>query len=48
MIQHLDLPPVEGYEIYMRWPGERVPKVLESGRQWPRGPMRQDDWILAA
>ena len=46
MIQHLDLPPAAGNEIYMRWPGERVPTMAESGPQWPM--RRQDDWVLAA
>ncbi len=46
MIQRLDLPPVAGNEIYMRWPGERVPTMAESGPQWPM--RRQDDWVLAA
>ena len=45
LLKRLDLPPLDG-EIYMRWPGERVPTMPDySGPQWP---MRQDDWVLAA
>jgi hypothetical protein len=38
--------PDEGYEIYMRCPGERVPSPPQRGR--PRWHKRQDDWVLAA
>ena len=36
----------DGYEIYMRCPGERVPSPpAESGPRWRFG---QDNWVLAA
>jgi hypothetical protein len=44
-LKRLELPAGDGNEIYMRWPGERVPTMPASGPQWP---MRQDDWVLAA
>jgi len=42
----LDTPSSESYEIYMRWPGERVPSPSRYGPRWRR--YRRDDWELAA
>ena len=46
-LELLDSAPANQPEIYMRWPGERVPSPTQTGRRrrWPR---RQDDWELAA
>jgi hypothetical protein len=44
-LELLEPSPGEGYEIYMRCPGERVPSPTEYGPRWYRG---QDDWVLAA
>ncbi len=47
--EYLPSVPVDGYEIYMRWPGERVPPPPPSsgppGPHWPGG---RSDWELAA
>jgi hypothetical protein len=37
--------PVDGYEIYMRRPGERVPPPPRPGRRWD---VRPEEWVLAA
>lgn len=42
--EYLPSVPMDGYEIYLRWPGERVPPP-SSGPDWREG---QSDWELAA
>ena len=46
-LKRLDHPAADGYEIYMRWPGERLPKAPETRRQWGMG-HEDDNWVLAA
>jgi hypothetical protein len=45
-LEHLPSIPVEGYELYPRWPGERMPPPPPEyrGPQWGA----QTDWELAA
>ena len=45
-LKRLESSPTDGFEIYMRCPGERVPSPsAESGPRWY---IRRDDWVLAA
>ncbi len=46
-LSHLDSADSDGCEIYMRWPGERLPKASETRRQWGMG-QEDDTWVLAA
>jgi hypothetical protein len=45
-LEHLPSMPVEGYELYPRWPGERMPPPPPEyrGPQWGA----PTDWVLAA
>src|ERR1700753_513052 len=36
-LRHLDSANSDGYEIYMRWPGERLPNPTETRRHWVLG-----------
>ena len=43
--EYLPSVPVDGYELYMRWPGERMPPWPSSR---PHRDVQEEDWELAA
>lgn len=43
-LEYLPSVPVDGYDFYMRWPGERMPPP-SSG---PYRDVQEEDWELAA
>ncbi len=45
-LKHLPSVPIDGYELYMRWPGERMPPPPPESGGPPWG--AQADWGLAA
>ncbi len=47
-LRYLDTANSDSYEIYMRWPGERLPKASQTRRQWGMGHHEDDTWVLAA
>jgi len=46
-LEYLPSVPVDGYDFYMRWPGERMPPPPSSGPHWDVQE-EEEDWELAA
>jgi hypothetical protein len=46
-LEYLPSVPVDGYELYMKWPGERMPppSPRSAGPHWD---IQEEDWELAA
>ena len=43
--EYLPSVPVDGYDFYVKWPGEKMPPPHRSGPHWD---LQDEDWELAA